>query len=64
MFALVWGKMIWLYRRFSQKLAEFGVGIVPRQGWSAAEAFKEPTFGRFSLGRCFRLGVSTPAVKP
>jgi hypothetical protein len=45
--------MIWLYGRFSQKLAEFGGGIVPRQGWSAAEAFKEPTFGRFSLGAVF-----------
>jgi hypothetical protein len=32
--------MIWLYGRFSQKLAEFRVGIVPRQDWSAAEAFK------------------------
>ncbi len=50
MFARLWGKMIWLYRRFSQKLAEFGVGIVPRQGWSAAEAFKEPTFGPVFVG--------------
>ena len=59
MFARLWGKMIWLYRRFSQKLAELGVGIVPRQGWSAAEAFNEPTFGRFSLGRSLRMGVLT-----
>ena len=42
--ARVWGKMIWLYRGFSQKLAEFRVGIVPCQGWSAAEAFKQPVF--------------------
>ncbi len=40
MLGRLWGKMIWLYRRFSQKLAESGVGIVPRQGWSAAEALK------------------------
>jgi hypothetical protein len=42
--------MIWLYGRFSQKLAELGVGIVPRQGWSAAEAFKKPTFGSVFVG--------------
>lgn len=45
--------MIWLYGRFSQKLAEFDGGIVPRQGWSAAEGLKEPTFWRFSLGVVF-----------
>ncbi|MFO1003584.1 MAG: hypothetical protein U0936_24890 [Planctomycetaceae bacterium] len=49
MLARLWGKMIWLYGRFSQKLAEFGGGIVPRQGWSAAEAYKEPIFTGFRL---------------
>ena len=56
MLARLWGKMIWLYGRFSQKLAEFGVGIVPRQGWSAAEAFKEPTFGPVFVGALFSPG--------
>lgn len=54
MLAQLWGKMIWLYGRFSQKLAEFGGGIVPRQGWSAAEAYKEPFFTGFRLDNCLR----------
>jgi len=54
--ARLWGKMIWLYRRFSQKLAESCVGIVPRQDWSAAEAFKTACFSAgFHLDHRLRL---------
>lgn len=55
MLARLWGKMIWLYGRFSQKLAEFGGGIVPRQGWSAAEAYKKTIFTGFRLDNRFWL---------
>ena len=52
--ARLWGKMIWLSGRFSQKLAEFDGGIVPCQGWSAAEAYKKPSSSGFRLDNRLR----------
>ena len=64
MLARLWGKMIWLYRRFSQKLAESCVGIVPCQGWSAAEALKTAySSAGFRVDHRLRLFGSTSTKK-
>ncbi|MCX7399253.1 MAG: hypothetical protein NT138_16440 [Planctomycetales bacterium] len=44
MLARLWGKMIWLYRRFSQKLAESCVGIVPVRIGVLQKPQKQPVF--------------------